>query len=123
MASHITTVCKLNAALRKEGFAVFGDSWTSDEHMRAETEEGHEWYPEMTAWDVRDVSLEATERHSEPKVELHTHVSAEQMPALARAIAETHGSAKHKVGIELVCSPSVAVAISKALRGDYDVKR
>ena len=120
MASHITTVCKLNAALRKAGFEVFGDTWTSDEYIRAEMEEGHEWYPEFTAWEIRghDVTLEATERHSEPKVELHTYISAEQMPAVARAIAETHKSAKHKVGISIICSPSVAVAISKALRGD-----
>ena len=120
MASKVTTVCKLNAALRKEGFAVFGDSWTSDEHIRAETEDGREWYPEHTSWEIKghDVHIEATERWSEPKVELHTHISAEQMPAVARAIAETHGSAKHKVGISLICSPSVAVAMSKALRGD-----
>ena len=123
MAYKITTVCKLNAALRKEGFDIFGDSWTSDEHIRAETEDGHEWYPEVTSWSVSDVSLAAWERHSEPKVMLSTHVSAEQMPALARAIAATHGSAKHRVTIELICSPSVAVAISKALRGDYDVER
>jgi len=125
MTSKVTTVCKLNAALRKEGFPVFGDSWRSNEHIRAETEDGHEWYPAYASWEIKghDVHLEALERWSEPKVELSTHVSAEQMPTVARAIAETHKSAKHKIGIQLICSPSVAVAISKALRGDEDDQR
>lgn len=116
-----TTVWKLECALRKAGFHPGMDWLLSPEKIRKEMEDPT-LYEETTDWKVGDVTLLANERFAEPKVELFLHVSADQMPAVAKAISEHHKSKNpnHQVGIRVICSPTVAVEISKALR-DYTI--
>ena len=118
VTDHPTTVWKLENTLRDEGFPqAFDFCYTTEALRRQMNNPG--LYSELGEWDVGDVSFSVSERRTEPKVELSIYdINADQLPVIAEAIAKHHKSKspKHKIKLTFICSPTVAVEISKALR-------
>lgn len=93
---------------RNDGFGTALDPTASSD--------GHEYYDDALTMQFGECTVDFLNRYTEKAVELNCSVTADKLPALCKAIADTHASTKHMIRVKATISVTTAVAVCEALR-------